>query len=444
MSDKDTIAAVASAPGRGAIGVIRVSGPKVPEVARAVLNGLPEPRAASLRAFRDESGASIDSGLALYFPAPHSFTGEDVLELFGHGGAVVLDLLLRRLLSLGCRAARPGEFSERAFLNGKLDMTQAEAIADLIDAGSEAAARAAMRSLQGEFSHAIDGLQAKITELRVLVEAAIDFPDEEIDFASNAALRARLDELYGAFLDIEAKAHQGALLREGLKVVIAGKPNAGKSSLMNRLAGSSVAIVTDTPGTTRDVLKQSVHFQGLTIELIDTAGLRLTDEHVEAEGVRRARREIENADLVIYLIDAQAPGDEELPRLAPHAKLLRVLSKIDLLGAAARARLAGNAADLRLSALSGEGLDELREQITRAAGFTLGAGVFSARRRHLQALERAHAAVREAERSLIETRAFELFAEELRLAQLHLSEITGQFGSEELLGEIFGSFCIGK
>ena len=444
MSDKDTIAAVASAPGRGAIGLIRVSGARAAEIAREVLGDLPPPRTAALRSFRDAAGLSIDSGLALYFPAPHSFTGEDVLELQGHGGAVVLDLLLRRVLALGCRAARPGEFSERAFLNGKLDMTQAEAIADLIDAGSEAAARAAVRSLQGEFSTAIDLLQRQITELRVLTEAAIDFPDEEIDFASNAALRERLTRLHAAFDDIEAKAHQGSLLREGLKVVIAGKPNAGKSSLMNRLAGESVAIVTDTPGTTRDVLKQRVSFGGLTVELIDTAGLRATDEHIEAEGVRRARKEIESAELVLYLVDARSPAQEDLPCLGAHAKLLRVHNKIDLLDEAARGRLGAAGEACLVSAVTGEGLAELQAAIRTAAGFVPQTGVFSARRRHLAALERAHAAVRQAEESLSKSRAFELFAEELRLAQLCLNEITGQFGSEELLGAIFSSFCIGK
>jgi tRNA modification GTPase len=444
VTDKDTIAAVASAPGRGAIGVIRVSGPDTPRVAREILGTLPAARLATLSAFRDAAGSAIDSGLALYFPAPHSFTGEDVLELQGHGGAVVLDLLLSRLLALGCRAARPGEFSERAFLNGKLDLAQAEAIADLIDAGSEAAARAAVRSLKGEFSAAINELQDRITGLRVLIEAAIDFPDEEIDFASNEALRMRLAELNAAFREIEAKAHQGALLREGLKVVIAGRPNAGKSSLMNRLAGESVAIVTDTPGTTRDVLKEVVQLEGLTLELIDTAGLRATQEHIEAEGVRRARAQIETADLVLYVIDANAPAGEELPARSGHTKLVRVYNKVDLLSPAGRDALKALGDGLMVCAVSGEGIAELRNQIKRAAGFAPSAGVFSARRRHLQALQRSHAAVNEAERSLLETRAFELLAEELRLAQLSLSEITGAFGSEELLGEIFGSFCIGK
>jgi len=300
----DTIVAVASAAGRGAVGVIRVSGPRVPQIAADILGGLPAPRRARFSSFLDAQGGSVDQGLALYFPAPASYTGEHVLELQGHGGALVVDMVLKRLLELGCRMARPGEFSERAFLNGKIDIAQAEAIADLIDAGTTAAARAAVRSLQGEFSARVDDLKTRITELRAYVEAAIDFPDEEIDFLSDKALGERLAAVFAAFDSITAAARQGALLREGLNVVIAGKPNAGKSSLLNKLAGDEVAIVTDVPGTTRDVLRQQVHLDGLPLNLADTAGLRAVADVVEAEGVRRARNEIARADRVLYVVDA--------------------------------------------------------------------------------------------------------------------------------------------
>ena len=306
MSSADTIAALASAPGRGAIGVIRVSGADVPRVAKAILGALPTPRSAELKQFADADGTVLDEGLALYFEAPHSFTGEHVLELQGHGGPVILDLLLQRVLSLGCRAARPGEFSERAFLNGKLDLARAEAVADLIDAGSSAAARAAVRSLRGEFSARILDLQRQLTALRILVEAAIDFPDEEIDFASNDTLRVKLTGIFSEFESIAAAARQGSLLRDGLNVVIAGRPNAGKSSLLNRLAGDEVAIVSDTPGTTRDVLRQHLEIDGLPLHLIDTAGLRNSTDAVEAEGVRRAHGEIAQADVLLYVVDAAA------------------------------------------------------------------------------------------------------------------------------------------
>jgi tRNA modification GTPase len=311
VSTPDTIVAVASAAGRGAVGVIRVSGPRVPQIAAGILGGLPAPRRARFSSFLDAQGGSVDEGLALYFPAPASYTGEHVLELQGHGGVLVVDMVLKRLLELGCRMARPGEFSERAFLNGKIDIAQAEAIADLIDAGTAAAARAAVRSLQGEFSARVDDLKKRITELRAYVEAAIDFPDEEIDFLSDKALGERLAAVFAAFDSITAAARQGALLREGLNVVIAGKPNAGKSSLLNRLAGDDVAIVTDVPGTTRDVLRQHVHLDGLPLNLVDTAGLRIATDVVEAEGVRRARNEMARADRVLYLVDAGIAGTKD-------------------------------------------------------------------------------------------------------------------------------------
>jgi tRNA modification GTPase len=442
VNSPDTIAAVASAPGRGAVGVIRISGPGVPRIAAGVLGVLPAPRQAQLSNFLDAEGQALDEGLALYFPAPASYTGEHVLELQGHGGALVVDLVLKRLLELGCRMARPGEFTERAFLNGKIDIAQAEAIADLIDAGSRAAARAAVRSMQGEFSSRILDLQGQITALRAYVEAAIDFPDEEIDFLSDAALRGRLAAVFAAFESIAAAARQGALLREGLTVVIAGKPNAGKSSLLNRLAGEEIAIVADLPGTTRDVLRQHLNLDGLPLHLVDTAGLRAAEDAVEAEGVRRARNEIQRADRVLYVVDAGMRTD--LDQL-PDAPVTVVFNKIDLSGEPARIDEAADPPQVYLSARTGAGMELLRTHLKSSAGYVNPeSGVFAARRRHLDALERARRHTASAADILSGSRAFELFAEDLRLAQRALGEITGEFTSEDLLGEIFGSFCIGK
>jgi tRNA modification GTPase len=449
----DTIVAIASAPGRGAVGVIRVSGPNVPQVADSIIGHLPAPRVAQVAHFLGLDGERLDQGLALYFPAPASYTGEHVLELQGHGGVVVLDSLLKRLLELGCRMARPGEFSERAFLNGKIDIAQAEAIADLIDAGSIAAARAAVRSMQGEFSAHVNELQAQITELRTLVEAAIDFPDEELDFAPGSVLGDRIAKIFIGFDAITAAARQGALLREGLNVVIAGKPNAGKSSLLNKLAGDEIAIVTDQPGTTRDVLRQQVHLDGLPLNLIDTAGLRSAVDVVEAEGVRRALAELARADRVLYILDAAAPASEssaselaaELERLPPGVPVTLIFNKIDLSGAQANIDESRDPPRVFLSARTGAGLDLLRAHLKNRAGYRAGdSGALSARRRHLDALERAKGCVERAAQILTTSRAFELFAEELRRAQLALGEITGEFSSDDLLGEIFSSFCIGK
>jgi tRNA modification GTPase len=442
----DTIAAIATAPGRGAIGIVRVSGAEVPAIAKALLGTLPAPRSAILSRFMDADGSAIDEGLAVYFPAPASFTGEHVLELQGHGGAVVLDLLMRRLLALGCRAALAGEFSERAFVNGKLDIAQAEAIADLINAGSAAAARAAVRSMRGEFSARIEALQQRLTELRKLVEAAIDFPDEQIDFASQANLDLRLREIFADFEEITAAARHGALLREGLNVVIAGKPNAGKSSLLNRLAGEDVAIVTDLPGTTRDVLRQSLQVDGLTLNLVDTAGLRSTQDVIEAEGVRRARGEMAGADLLLYVTDAANPEiDAQAAQLPVGVPMILVLNKIDLSGTPARIEAGKSPLEIHLSAKTGAGLALLRAQLKHLAGYqSTDAGALSARRRHLDALSRATEHVQQGAENFRGACALELFAEDLRLAQLALSEITGEFGSEQLLGEIFRSFCIGK
>jgi tRNA modification GTPase len=449
VSSPDTIAAIASAPGRGAVGVIRVSGPGVPHIAQEILGFLPMPRLAQVANFRSSSGEALDRGLALYFPAPASYTGEHVLELQGHGGALIMDLLLQRLLGMGCRMARPGEFSERAFLNGKIDIAQAEAIADLIDAGTTAAARAAVRSMQGEFSARINALQVQITELRTLVEAAIDFPDEELEFLPGSVLGRRMANILAGFESITAAARQGALLREGLNVVIAGRPNAGKSSLLNYLVGDEIAIVTDQPGTTRDVLRQHVHLDGLPLNLIDTAGLRTAVDVVEAEGVRRALNEVDRADRVLYILDhaAARPQDwrAELQELPPGVPLTLVFNKIDLSGAAPRADESPDPPQVFLSAKTGEGVALLREHLKTRAGYVSGeSGALSARRRHLDALRRAKACVEQAAQTLAETRAFELFAEELRRAQLALGEITGEFTSDDLLGEIFSSFCIGK
>jgi tRNA modification GTPase len=449
VSSNDTIAAIASAPGRGAVGVIRISGPDVPRIAQEILKFLPAPRLAQVADFRSSSGEPVDRGLALYFPAPASYTGEHVLELQGHGGTLIVDLLLKRLLELGCRMARPGEFSERAYLNGKIDIAQAEAIADLIDAGTTAAARAAVRSMQGEFSARINALQAQITGLRLGVEAAIDFPDEEFEFLPGSLLGRSMANILSGFDAITAAARQGALLREGLNVVIAGKPNAGKSSLLNRLVGDEVAIVTEQPGTTRDVLRQHVHLDGLPLNLIDTAGLRATADVAEAEGVRRTLNELHRADRVLYILDAAAeePVDwrAELQELPPGVPVTVVFNKIDLSGAAPRADESHDPPQIFLSAKTGAGVALLREHLKSRAGYSSGdAGALSARRRHLDALRRAHACVAQAAETLRTTRAVELFAEDLRRAQLALGEITGEFTSDDLLGEIFSSFCIGK
>jgi len=459
VTPPDTIAAIATAPGRGAIGIIRVSGPDVPDLAQVLLGTIPAPRHALLSRFLDADGSAIDEGVALYFPAPASFTGEHLLELQGHGGAVVLDLLMRRLLALGCRAALAGEFSERAYLNGKIDVTQAEAVADLIDAGSAAAARAAVRSMRGEFSAHVDALQRRLTELRKLTEAAIDFSDEEIAFASESNLHERLELIFAEFERITVVTRQGALLRDGLNVVICGLPNAGKSSLLNRLTGEQIAIVADLPGTTRDVLRESMQIDGLTVNLVDTAGLRSTSDFIEAEGVRRARAEMTKADLVLYLVDAAA--DREAGDGAPHVSaetrgvptrgvptnvpMALVFNKIDLLGMPAHIDANARPAEIHVSAKTGEGLDLLRNYLKQLAGFQgADGGTLSARRRHLDALIRAKQHVEQGAENFRRTRALELFAEDLRLAQEVLSEVTGEFGSEDLLGEIFRSFCIGK
>ncbi len=453
INPSDTIVAPATAPGRGGIGVVRLSGPGVPVIASALLGGrLPEPRRATLATFRDGAGEAIDSGLALYFPAPHSYTGEAVLELHGHGGPAVLASLVARAIELGARRAEPGEFTRRAYLNDKLDLAQAEAVADLIDAGSQAAARAALRSLQGAFSAEVHGLVEGLIELRVWVEAAIDFPEEDIDFLADPALAARVEALRARFDAVTQAARQGRVLRDGLTVVIAGRPNAGKSSLLNALAGHEAAIVTDLPGTTRDVVREQLDLDGLPLQVLDTAGLRVAGEGpadvVEAEGIRRTRAEIARADRVLFVVDAATDPaatayTDERATLPEGVPVTLVFNKVDL-PTALEVVVPGVDAQLRLSARTGEGLAALRAHLQAAIGYSpTDTGAVSARARHLEALTRARATL-DAACTLLADKRGELVAEELRLAQRALGEITGEFTSDDLLGRIFGSFCIGK
>jgi tRNA modification GTPase len=460
MTRTETIVAAATPPGRGGVGIVRLSGPKVPEIAAVMLGELPSPRRATFGRFLDGAQQPIDAGLALFFPAPASYTGEHVLELHGHGGPLVMQALVARALELGARRAEPGEFTQRAFLNDKLDLAQAEAIADLIDAGSRAAVRAAMRSLQGEFSAMVRGLTEAVIDVRTYVEAAIDFPEEEIDFLADRELEQRFRALREHFAGVLASAQQGRLLRDGMTVVIAGPPNAGKSSLMNRLAGFDAAIVAPVPGTTRDVLRERIEIEGLPLHLLDTAGLRIGGDAVEAEGMRRARGEIARADRVLFVIDAAAdPAAEafgaERARLPAEVPVTLVLNKCDLVAAGNEAEVRKIATDfsneavapprLYVSALTGAGLPELRAHLLGCMGFqSVDSGAVSARQRHLESLARARAHTEEAQRQLTERRAGELVAEELRAAQQALGEITGEFTSDDLLGRIFASFCIGK
>ncbi|MEO8445823.1 MAG: tRNA uridine-5-carboxymethylaminomethyl(34) synthesis GTPase MnmE [Gammaproteobacteria bacterium] len=442
-----TIVARATPAGRGGVGIVRVSGPQVRAIADAVLGGCPEPRLATLLPFRDADGDTLDTGLALYFPAPHSYTGEDVLELQAHGGPVLLELLVERVLGLGARAARPGEFSERAFLNDKFDLLQAEAVADLIDAGSRAAARAAQRSLAGEFSAAILGLNEQVTALRMYVEAAIDFPEEELDFLGTDELRRRLDSVATEFTRIETTARQGALLRDGIHVVLAGRPNSGKSSLLNRLAGYDAAIVTDQPGTTRDLVREHLDIDGLPVHIVDTAGLRDTNDVVEREGVQRTRGQLALADLTLLVVDATdtTPIAALLAEVPPGVPLILVRNKIDLTGESPGPVAGTDPVVLRLSARTGAGLDDLRGLIKLTVGFSdPGEGTVLARQRHLDSIRRARVHFDAGREQLESNRAGELLAEELRAAQLALADITGEFSSDDLLGRIFASFCIGK
>jgi len=449
----DTIVAVATAPGRGGVGIVRVSGPDTRRIAESMLSiPLPTPRMATLAQFHDADGRVLDHGLALFFGAPHSYTGEDVLELQGHGGPVVLETLVQRAVSLGARRANAGEFTQRAFLNDKLDLAQAEAVADLIDAGSIAAARAAMRSLQGAFSAQVHGLVEAVTELRVWVEAAIDFPEEEIDFLADKAVQTRLASLRERFATVFQAARQGRVLRDGMTVVISGRPNAGKSSLLNALAGQDVAIVTPIAGTTRDVLREMISIDGMPLHVLDTAGLRDAGDVVEAEGIRRARLAMQQADRVLFVVDAAADPQatafaEEKALLPADIPITLLFNKIDVTTAGDESQrvVSGAEAVLPISARTGAGLPELREHLKTCMGYDARQiGLVSARGRHVEALERAQRHTEEAVRQLERSRAGELVAEELRAAQHTLGEITGEFHAEDLLGRIFGSFCIGK
>ena len=454
MYQNDTIVAQATAPGRGGVGILRVSGPDCEAVAMAVLGKVPRLRYAEYLPFLDEQGQVLDQGIALLFKGPNSFTGEDVLELQGHGGPVVLDMLLRRILLLpGIRTARPGEFSERAFLNDKLDLAQAEAIADLIEATSEQAARSALHSLQGDFSRRINDLVEALIRLRIYVEAAIDFPEEEIDFLSDGKVAGDLYAVIDRLARVQQEARQGALLREGMKVVIAGRPNAGKSSLLNALAGRESAIVTEIAGTTRDVLREHIHIDGMPLHIIDTAGLRHTEDAVEKIGIERAWAEIAQADRVLFLVDGtttQATDPRQIwpefvERLPAHIGMTLVRNKADLTGEPLATSEEQGHPVYRISAKTGLGLDALRQHLKACMGYQGNVeGGFMARRRHLEAINHADEHLQLAREQLEVYAAGELVAEELRLAQEFLSEITGQFTSDDLLGRIFSSFCIGK
>lgn len=441
-ADTDTIAAIATAPGRGGIGVVRISGKQLSAFAEAILGCTPQPRVARLCNFCNSQGEALDTGIALYFPAPHSFTGEDVLELQGHGGPAVLQLILTRCCELGARPAQPGEFTRRAYLNDKLDLAQAESVADLIDAASAEAARCALRSLVGEFSQRIHSLVDALINLRMLVEATLDFPEEEIDFLRAADVSGKLAAIQRELDEVRRSARQGSLLREGIRVVLIGQPNVGKSSLLNQLAGQEVAIVTAVAGTTRDTVRETIQLQGVPLHIIDTAGLRHTDDEVERIGIARTWEAIRQATVALLLVDAQhgvtAAEHDIIAALPAALPLLTLHNKIDLSHQAPRKR--GSA--LYLSAKTGEGIDNLRAELLNIAGWQPeGEGLFMARERHVQALEQAALHIEQARQNAAR---LEFFAEELRVAQIALSSITGEFSADDLLGEIFSRFCIGK
>lgn len=453
MNQQDTIAAVATPPGRGGVGIVRVSGHLCRKIAEAFLGYQPQPRHAHYGVFKDLQGQVIDEGLAIFFPGPNSFTGEDVLEFQGHGGPVLLDRLLENLLLAGVRLATPGEFSQRAFLNDKMDLAQAEAIADLIDASSRQAADNALKSLQGVFSQKVKQLVDQLIHLRMYVEAAIDFPEEEIDFISDGHVSQQLQGLKEQLEAVKNEAKQGCLLRDGMNVVLAGRPNAGKSSLMNLLAGQDRALVTEIAGTTRDVLKEQIHIDGMPLHIIDTAGLRETEDLVEQLGVERAWQEIEKADRILLLVDAQETSSlnpaeiwpDFVERLKHPERLTLIRNKIDLSGEPDTADLSTTPPVIRISAKQQQGVDNLRQHLKQVMGYqnTLEGG-FSARRRHLDALNKASEILYMGQMQLELHGAGELLAEDLRKAQEKLAEITGEFTADDLLGKIFGEFCIGK
>lgn len=432
---------MATAPGRGGIGIVRASGSLVPDIARAMTGGLPSPRYASFTAFKDPDQTVLDEGLVLYFKAPDSFTGEHVLELHGHGGPIVLDMVVATLLSHGARMARPGEFSERAFLNGKLDLSQAEAVADLIAATTEAAARSATRSLQGVLSTQVDTCARHLVELRAYIEAAIDFPDDELDLLNDTQLRSRLESAKAALADFMTQASRGVLLTEGCTVVLAGAPNAGKSSLLNLLSGTESALITPVPGTTRDIIKESINIDGMPLQILDTAGIRPTDDLVESLGKERALAATAKADLVLLVVDSQDPTAIPEPLTHLRGPVIRINNKIDLTDVPAGQI---DAYTVNVSATKGLGIEALRLAIKKAVGFVSESSTYSARRRHVGAVELAQTHLASAEHCTRDLMALELAAEELRLAHHHLQTITGVFTTEDLLGEIFSTFCIGK
>ena len=447
----DTIAAIATAPGRGGVGIVRVSGRKVVEIAQAILGKLPEPRYAHYGDFLGGEGQVLDQGIALYFPNPNSFTGEDVLELQGHGGPIVLRWLLNRVVELGARLAEPGEFSKQAFMNDKLDLAQAEAISDLIEASSDQAARSAMRSLQGDFSREVNALVEETIRLRIYVEAAIDFPEEEIDFLSDGKVAGDLQALWDRLQKVFEAAKQGALLREGMSVVILGRPNAGKSSLLNALSGRESAIVTDVAGTTRDIVKEEIHIDGMPLHILDTAGVREATDQVEKIGIERAWKALDSADRVLVMLQAGEKIHREdqliLARLPAHIPVTLVRNKIDLIQQEPKIEieLETQRTIIWLSAKHQQGLDLLKGHLKAEMGFSqTEEGVFIARKRHLEALKVALSWIESGQQQLEGFAAGELLAEDLRLAQQALSEITGRFTSDDLLGRIFTSFCIGK
>lgn len=441
MATTDTIAAIATPPGRGGVGVIRISGPDALSIGERLANKKLVARKAIYADFKDDTNTSLDSGLAIFFAGPKSFTGEDVVEIQGHGGPVVQDLLLASIIQFGARQARPGEFSERAFHNDKLDLAQAEAIADLIDSSTAEAAKGAMRSLQGEFSKKVHALLERLIHLRMYVEAAIDFPDEEIDFLADEKVQMAVEALQMALRTTLFQAGQGAVLRNGLRLVIAGKPNAGKSSLLNALSGHEAAIVTDIPGTTRDVIRETISIDGLPVHIIDTAGLRDSEDHVEQIGVQRAKQAINQADHVLLVVDAMDDLNDLV--VVSHPNQTIVINKLDLVDTPS---VVNHGKDvLYVSAKTGAGIDELKSHIKKLAGFTQGGEtLYTARRRHITALEQAQSAVERGLQQLKVYRAGELLADELLQAQNALNSITGEFTADDLLGEIFSGFCIGK
>ena len=452
--ETDTIVAQATPPGRGGVGIVRISGPLVQQVAQQILGKVPKPRYADYCAFLNKDGSELDQGIALFFNNPTSYTGEDVLELQGHGGPVIVDMLIKRILQIeGIRTARPGEFSERAFMNDKMDLAQAEAIADLIDATSEQAAKSAVQSMKGEFSNHINNLVESLIRLRIYVEAAIDFPEEEIDFLSDGKVLTDLNAIIEHLANVRNQARQGSLLREGMRVVIAGRPNAGKSSLLNALSGQELAIVTDIAGTTRDVLREHIHIDGMPLHIIDTAGLRESPDKIEQIGIERAWQEINQADRILFMVDGTETEHSDPHKIWPEflekipagVGLSVIRNKADLSGDNTGGSTENNYPIFNISAKTGAGIAELKNHLKQCMGYqSVTEGSFMARRRHIEALDHATSHIDIGKEQLVSYNAGELLAEELRIAQNHLSEITGEFSSDDLLSRIFTSFCIGK